>query len=227
MWAPSNTVDCPAPQQPGRTYDSPSGCRPRTGAPLHHPVKTKLTSVFWVYPSKCRHTKYVPFQQKPSSTHSLQLIRAGMWRFLLSLPCLSAGGECIKTPTKSYLNEVLRKQLSEQRKTSTTSIWCNMETFWVNFNVVTYKFALCMCLCKLSIQRNNGGVSYDVRRKWINKVLTTYWVWLKILYLWAILDLTGEFSNVVGIKKNPHLHCFYPKFNVKGSIRFFNCEIFA
>jgi len=45
MWAPGNTVDCPAPQQPGRTCDSPSGYRPRTGAPLHHPVKTKLTSV--------------------------------------------------------------------------------------------------------------------------------------------------------------------------------------
>lgn len=45
MWAPGNTADCPAPQQPGRTCDSPSGCRPRTGAPLHHPVKTKQTSV--------------------------------------------------------------------------------------------------------------------------------------------------------------------------------------
>lgn len=45
MWAPGNTAGCPAPQQPGRTCDSPSGCRPRTGAPLHHPVKTKRT---WV-----------------------------------------------------------------------------------------------------------------------------------------------------------------------------------
>ncbi len=45
MWAPGNTADYPAPQQPGRTCDSPSGCRPRTGAPLHHPVKTNRTSV--------------------------------------------------------------------------------------------------------------------------------------------------------------------------------------
>ena len=45
-WAPGNTAGCPAPRRPGRTCDSPSGCRPRTGAPLHHPVETKRTSVF-------------------------------------------------------------------------------------------------------------------------------------------------------------------------------------
>lgn len=67
MWAPSNTVDCPAPQQPGRTYDSPSGCRPRTGAPLHHPVETKLTSVFLGLPKQMQtrsisaETQFDPF----------------------------------------------------------------------------------------------------------------------------------------------------------------------
>lgn len=45
MWAPGNTGDSPTLRQPGRTCDSPSGCRPHTGAPLHHPVKTELTSV--------------------------------------------------------------------------------------------------------------------------------------------------------------------------------------
>lgn len=46
MWAPGNTAGSPDPLQPGRTCDSPSGCRPHTGAPLHHPVKTIQTSVF-------------------------------------------------------------------------------------------------------------------------------------------------------------------------------------
>lgn len=53
-WAPGNIADCPAPQQPGKIFDSLSGCRPHTGAPLHHPVKTKQTSI-WV----CTHAEPV------------------------------------------------------------------------------------------------------------------------------------------------------------------------
>ena len=48
-WAPGNTGGCPAPQQPGRTCDSPSGYRPHTGAPLHRPAGTKHRHV-WACP---------------------------------------------------------------------------------------------------------------------------------------------------------------------------------
>lgn len=68
MWAPGNTADCPAPQQPGRTCDSPSGCRPRTEAPLHHPVKTKRTSVC-VSVHASEDAKSVPSPESPPFAH--------------------------------------------------------------------------------------------------------------------------------------------------------------
>lgn len=74
MWAPGNTVDCRAPRQPSRTCDSPSGCKPHTGAPLHHPVKTKQTSVC-VCACKLRRCQCVcmcvsSWEKPSSSTHT-------------------------------------------------------------------------------------------------------------------------------------------------------------
>lgn len=67
MWAPGNRAGCQVPQQPGRTCDSPSGCKPRTGAPLHHPVKTKTDLSVRV--CACEYRRYVS-ERTPIHAHT-------------------------------------------------------------------------------------------------------------------------------------------------------------
>lgn len=101
-WAPGNTGGCPAPQQPGRTYDSPSGCRPHTGAPLHHPVGTKHRHV-WACPHIFTHARVNILVQESKN-------RLYWYRCVYTNQRLNIGTNSVST--LSYLNSLQAADIS-------------------------------------------------------------------------------------------------------------------
>lgn len=95
-WALGNTGGCPAPQPPGRTCDSPSGYRPHTGAPLHHPVGTKHRHV-WACPHIFTHARGTIQVQESKN-------RLNWYRCVYTNQRLNIGTNSVYT--SSYLNSL-------------------------------------------------------------------------------------------------------------------------